>query len=82
MLNLARDAIRNGLIEPHYQPQIDLRGGQPIGFEALLRLRYPELGIQLPATRVASDSSRLPGTGSAGGLGTRRLGACSWGARN
>ncbi|MGZ8347277.1 MAG: EAL domain-containing protein [Allosphingosinicella sp.] len=50
MLNLARDAIREGLIVPFYQPQVDLRTGRPVGFEALLRLRHPDLGIQLPAT--------------------------------
>jgi len=50
MLNLARDAIRQGLIVPYYQPQVDLRTGATIGFEALLRWRHPELGIQMPAT--------------------------------
>ncbi|WP_114954330.1 EAL domain-containing protein [Sphingosinicella terrae] len=50
MLNLARDAIRKGLILPYYQPQIDLRSGDLVGFEALLRWRHPELGIQPPAT--------------------------------
>jgi diguanylate cyclase (GGDEF)-like protein/PAS domain S-box-containing protein len=50
MLNLARDAIREGLILPYYQPQVDLRTGAIVGFEALLRWRHPQLGIQLPAT--------------------------------
>ncbi|MBV9884090.1 MAG: EAL domain-containing protein [Sphingomonadaceae bacterium] len=50
MLNLARDAIREGLIEPYYQPKTDLRTGRLTGFEALLRWRHPSLGVQPPAT--------------------------------
>ena len=50
MLNLARDALREALILPHYQPQVDLRTGALIGFEALLRWRHPKLGIQVPAS--------------------------------
>ena len=50
MLNLARDAIRQGLIEPFYQPKTDMRTGKLTGFEALLRWRHPSLGVQAPAT--------------------------------
>jgi diguanylate cyclase (GGDEF)-like protein/PAS domain S-box-containing protein len=50
MLNLARDAIRQGLIEPFYQPKVNLRTGKLAGFEALLRWRHPNLGVQAPAT--------------------------------
>ncbi|WP_129794216.1 PAS domain-containing protein [Sphingosinicella sp. CPCC 101087] len=50
MLNLARDALREDLILPFYQPQVDLRTGAVSGFEALLRWRHPARGIQMPAT--------------------------------
>ena len=50
MLNLARDAIRQCLIEPYYQPKTDMRTGKLTGFEALLRWRHPSLGVQAPAT--------------------------------
>lgn len=33
----------------HYQPQIDLRGGQVMGVEALLRWQHPERGLLAPA---------------------------------
>ena len=33
----------------HYQPQIDLRTGQVIGVEALLRWQHPERGLLAPA---------------------------------
>jgi diguanylate cyclase (GGDEF)-like protein len=39
-----RDAIRNHRIEPYYQPIIDLRSKQVIGFEVLARWRHPTLG--------------------------------------
>ena len=32
----------------HYQPQIDLRTGQIVGAEALLRWQHPDLGILMP----------------------------------
>jgi diguanylate cyclase (GGDEF)-like protein/PAS domain S-box-containing protein len=50
MLNLARYAIREGLIEPYYQPKVNLRTGKLAGFEALLRWRHSSLGVQPPAT--------------------------------
>ena len=50
MLNLARDAIRQGLIVPYYQPKINLCTGRIAGFEALLRWRHRSLGMQAPAT--------------------------------
>lgn len=42
-------AIRNGLIYPSYQPEVELRSGKIIGFEALARWNDKELGIVSPA---------------------------------
>jgi diguanylate cyclase (GGDEF)-like protein/PAS domain S-box-containing protein len=39
-----RDAIKNGGLALHYQPQIDLRNGQIIGAEALARWPHPRRG--------------------------------------
>lgn len=41
-------AIANDELELHYQPKVNLRSGQVIGLEALLRWRHPELGLLLP----------------------------------
>jgi len=48
MLSLGRDALRRRDIVPYYQPKLDLRTGALVGFEALLRWRHPQLGLQLP----------------------------------
>ena len=42
-------AIREGQIQPHYQPEVDLRTGKIIGFEALARWHDEELGTVTPA---------------------------------
>ncbi|PUE07798.1 bifunctional diguanylate cyclase/phosphodiesterase [Limnohabitans sp. T6-20] len=42
-------AIREGRIFPHYQPEVDLRTGKIIGFEALARWQDEELGMVSPA---------------------------------
>ena len=47
---LARHALQDDLIEPFYQPKVELISGKLVGFEALLRWRHPILGVQLPAT--------------------------------
>ena len=51
-------AIEEGQIEVHYQPEVDLRTGAVIGFEALARWNDPELGIVHPAEfiPVAEDA--------------------------
>ncbi len=51
-LNLENDlrkAVDNGELFLCYQPQVDLRSGQWIGLEALLRWQHPTLGLISPA---------------------------------
>ena len=49
-LSLARSAITQKSVEPHYQQKIDLSTGRIAGFEALLRWRHASRGIQHPDT--------------------------------
>jgi len=46
--DLRRAWVRNEFVL-HYQPQIDLRTGQVVGMEALLRWRHPEKGFVPPS---------------------------------
>jgi len=56
----AREAIDGHRIEPHYQPKVHLASGKLAGFEALLRWRNPQAGIELPSTiQAAFDDPRL-----------------------
>ncbi len=48
MISLARTAIADDLIVPHYQPKVEMSTGGIAGFEALLRWRHPRLGLQMP----------------------------------
>ncbi len=41
-------ALEDKQFEIHYQPQIDMTTGKPVGYEALLRWRHPERGIISP----------------------------------
>ncbi|MEA5445370.1 EAL domain-containing protein [Gammaproteobacteria bacterium AB-CW1] len=43
-----QQAIEEQQFELHYQPIISMRGGQTIGFEALLRWRHPRRGLVYP----------------------------------
>ena len=52
------DAIRNGELVLHYQPQISARDWQIKGFEALVRWQHPELGL-LPPARFLSVAEDL-----------------------
>jgi predicted signal transduction protein with EAL and GGDEF domain len=48
MLSLAKGALKDCRIVPHYQPKIDLKHGTVSGFEALLRWRDWTGRLQLP----------------------------------
>lgn len=43
-----RTAVRKNQFELHYQPRIDLKDGQLVGLEALLRWNHPERGLLCP----------------------------------
>jgi len=42
------EAMANGQLELFYQPQVNLRTGKVLGFEALLRWQHPERGLLPP----------------------------------
>jgi EAL domain-containing protein (putative c-di-GMP-specific phosphodiesterase class I)/CRP-like cAMP-binding protein len=42
------EAIERGQLEVHYQPLLSFGGLRPIGFEALVRWRHPQLGMVTP----------------------------------
>jgi EAL domain-containing protein (putative c-di-GMP-specific phosphodiesterase class I) len=44
-----RRALLRNQFELHYQPQLDLRSGDILSFEALLRWRHPGKGLLMPA---------------------------------
>ncbi|WP_158626058.1 EAL domain-containing protein [Arsenicitalea aurantiaca] len=57
---LARAALREGWIEPFFQPILSLDTFHPRGLEALLRIRHPEEGLLSPIRiRSALDDPRL-----------------------
>jgi diguanylate cyclase (GGDEF)-like protein len=47
-LSLARLAISEKSVVPHYQQKVDLKTGRIRGFEALLRWNHPTRGLQQP----------------------------------
>ncbi len=60
MRSRAREAIDTHRIEPFYQPKVHLTSGELAGFEALLRWRNAEKGIEAPSTiQAAFDDPHL-----------------------
>jgi diguanylate cyclase (GGDEF)-like protein/PAS domain S-box-containing protein len=49
-LSLARVALSEKSVVPHYQQKVELKSGRIRGFEALLRWKHPTRGIQQPET--------------------------------
>jgi diguanylate cyclase (GGDEF)-like protein/PAS domain S-box-containing protein len=47
-LERLRQALRQGEFRLHYQPKVNLRRGEVIGMEALLRWQHPERGLVPP----------------------------------
>lgn len=48
MLVRLRHALHAGELALHYQPKVNMRSGQVVGFEALLRWMHPRDGLVLP----------------------------------
>ena len=49
-----RAALDDGELVPHYQPVVDLKTGQTVALEALLRWEHPQLGTLPPAAFLAA----------------------------
>jgi EAL domain-containing protein (putative c-di-GMP-specific phosphodiesterase class I) len=59
-------AVKRGQLELRYQPIVDLRSGQIVGAEALLRWRHPALGLLPPGQflPVVESSGLMPKIGA------------------
>jgi len=60
-----RDALREGRIAPHFQPQVDLATGRIVGAEALARWLHPEQGNIEPERFIplARETGLIPELG-------------------
>ncbi len=74
-----RDAIESNVLQPYYQPLIDLKSGRITGFEALVRWPHPERGMISPGEfiPVAEETGLI---NAVGGLMLRRacMDAAQW----
>ncbi|MFA9431013.1 putative bifunctional diguanylate cyclase/phosphodiesterase [Egicoccus sp. AB-alg2] len=69
------DALERGQLVVEYQPVVDLTTAEPIGAEALLRWRHPQVGLVPPADFVPLAEE----TGAIGRIGLWVLReACAW----
>ncbi|MBR1217352.1 EAL domain-containing protein [Bradyrhizobium sp. U87765 SZCCT0131] len=61
-----RAAIENGVLQPYYQPLVDLKSGRVTGFEALVRWPHPERGMVSPGEfiPVAEETGLINAVGS------------------
>jgi diguanylate cyclase (GGDEF)-like protein len=50
--NQLRKALKSDEFQLHYQPQVDIRSGEIVGMEALLRWEHPEKGPLLPGAFI------------------------------
>ena len=49
MLDAIRQALRNGEFVLYYQPKVNMRSGEVVGAEALIRWQHPQEGLLAPA---------------------------------
>ena len=54
LLGDLRRGIDNNELHLHYQPQCDVRTGQVVGVEALVRWQHPELGLLMPEQFIST----------------------------
>ncbi|MDZ7781388.1 MAG: EAL domain-containing protein [Halioglobus sp.] len=61
-----RDALEQGQLLLHYQPQVDMGDGRVTGLEALIRWQHPQQGLILPGQfiPVAEESSLIVDIGT------------------
>ena len=48
-----RDAVANGHIQPHFQPLVNLKSGDLLGYEVLARWKMPDGSIRMPGEFIA-----------------------------
>ena len=53
-----RHAVEDGTLEVRFQPQVELRTGTLVGFEALARWSHPQLGVVTPTEFVSVAEER------------------------